>query len=112
MSQTKPTARANFKLPITYMILILRLKQEGTLIPSPNFNAEIDCEALKYAFKGVGLCKQFQELKNSFTDHPSQRIGTKEDLIINIMGNRSNDQRLQIKDMYKTMFGKVFRVYL
>jgi hypothetical protein len=33
--------------------------------------------------------------------------GTKEDLIISIMGNRSNDQRVQIKDMYKTMFGKV-----
>ena len=24
------------------------------------------------------------------------------------MGNRNNEQRMQIKNMYKTMFGKVF----
>jgi hypothetical protein len=33
--------------------------------------------------------------------------GTKEDVLISILGNRSNNQRVQIKEMFKTMFGKV-----
>jgi len=36
-------------------------------------------------------------------------LGTDEDMLIHILGNRSSDQRLQIRDKYKVMFGKVFR---
>lgn len=34
-------------------------------------------------------------------------LGTNEKMLIHILGNRSNDQRLQIRDKYKTMFGRV-----
>ena len=33
--------------------------------------------------------------------------GTKDDIILSIMGNRNNEQRMKIKEMYKLMFGKV-----
>jgi hypothetical protein len=33
-------------------------------------------------------------------------LGTKEDVLIDIMGNRSNAQRMKLKEMYKAMFGK------
>jgi hypothetical protein len=59
---------------------------QPTLVSAPNFDADRDCEALNYAFKG---------------------LGTREDIIVRIIGNRSNQQRLEIKSMYKTMFGKV-----
>lgn len=59
---------------------------QPTLVPAPIFDVDRDCEALNYAFKGVG---------------------TKENIIIRVLGNRSNDQRLAIQNMYKTMFGKV-----
>lgn len=58
------------------------------MVDAPNFNSERDAEALRNAVKG---------------------LGTKESVIINIMGNRSNSQRLKIKDAYKLMFGKVIQ---
>jgi annexin A7/11 len=58
---------------------------EGTIKPQPNFNAETDAEALRKAMRG---------------------IGTDEAAIINILCNRSNEQRQQIKGRFKLMFGK------
>ncbi|CAF2947711.1 unnamed protein product [Rotaria sp. Silwood2] len=60
-------------------------EEQGTLVPFPNFNVDQDCENLHKSMKG---------------------IGTDEDILINILGNRSNDQRLQIRDKYKTKFGR------
>ena len=55
------------------------------MVDAPNFNAEQDADALNAAMKG---------------------LGTKEDVLIDIMGNRSNAQRIKLKEMYKAMFGK------
>jgi hypothetical protein len=71
------------KLPSTYLE---ELEQNGTVVPAPNFDPEADAEKLCNAMKGMG---------------------TDEAVIIQIMGNRSNEQRLKIKDCYKAMFGKV-----
>lgn len=37
-------------------------------------------------------------------------MGTNEKVITEIMGNRSNEQRLKFKDMFKAMFGKVMNL--
>jgi hypothetical protein len=34
-------------------------------------------------------------------------LGTDESMLIHILGNRSNDQRVKIRDQYKIMFGRV-----
>jgi hypothetical protein len=34
-------------------------------------------------------------------------LGTDEDMLIHILGNRSSDQRVKIRDQYKLMFGRV-----
>jgi len=36
-------------------------------------------------------------------------LGTDEKAIIDVLTTRSNDQRIQVKNMFKTMFGKVLR---
>lgn len=58
---------------------------EGTLKPWPTFNAEVDCERLRKAMKG---------------------LGTDEKTIINILGYRNANQRMELVLMFKTMFGK------
>jgi hypothetical protein len=46
----------------------------------------LDCDNLQKAMKG---------------------LGTDESMLIHILGNRSNDQRVKIRDQYKIMFGRV-----
>ncbi|XP_062586976.1 annexin A7-like [Saccostrea cucullata] len=58
---------------------------EGTVKPAANFNAENDANALRKAMKG---------------------LGTDEKSIIDILTSRNNEQRQEIKAMFKTMFGK------
>lgn len=60
----------------------------GSLRAPADFNAEEDCETLRKAFRG---------------------IGTDEDAVISVLGNRSVEQRLAIVVHYKTMFGRDLR---
>lgn len=57
-----------------------------TVYDKPNFNANSDAEALRKAMKG---------------------FGTDEDAIIEIVTKRGVNQRLEIIDAYKTLYGKV-----
>jgi hypothetical protein len=53
--------------------------------PHPGFNPEEDAKVLRKAMKG---------------------IGTDEKAIIDVLSRRSNEQRQQIKNLFKTMYGK------
>ncbi|CAF2146472.1 unnamed protein product [Rotaria magnacalcarata] len=57
---------------------------QGTIFPVSNFNIDADCQALVQAMKGAG---------------------TNERALIDIIVNRSNAQRQQIKHQYKSMYG-------
>ncbi|CAF4435791.1 unnamed protein product [Rotaria sp. Silwood2] len=59
---------------------------QGTVFPASNFNVDADCQALSQAMKGAG---------------------TNERALIDIIANRSNTQRQQIKLQYKSMYGVV-----
>ncbi|CAF4598629.1 unnamed protein product, partial [Rotaria socialis] len=56
----------------------------GTIFPVSNFNIDADCQAFVQAMKGAG---------------------TNEKALIDIIVNRSNAQRQQIKHQYKSMYG-------
>jgi hypothetical protein len=60
-------------------------ESQGSLRAAAHFSAEADSEALRKAFKG---------------------IGTNEEEVLAVLGNRSVDQRLAIALQYKTMFGR------
>jgi hypothetical protein len=59
--------------------------------PANPFNPETDAVALKEAMAGIGA--------------DSSKIA-------NILGKRTNAQRLQIAAKYKASYGKVFKVYI
>ncbi|CAF3852699.1 unnamed protein product [Rotaria sp. Silwood2] len=61
---------------------------QGTVFPASNFNVDADCQALSQAMKGAG---------------------TNERALIDIIANRSNTQRQQIKLQYKSMYGVVVK---
>ncbi|CAF0993983.1 unnamed protein product [Adineta steineri] len=67
------------------MFLASLEQYQGTVFPIANFNPEADCQALGHAMKGAG---------------------TNERALIDIIANRSNVQRQQIKLHYKTMYGE------
>lgn len=56
-----------------------------SLRPDPNFNAEVDCEKLHKAMKGIGC---------------NDRV------VVDVFGRRTFDQRAEIKRLYKTMYGE------
>jgi len=58
---------------------------QGTLRPYANFNGEEDAKVLRKAMKG---------------------LGTDEKAITEVLGSRSNQQRMDIKNRFKTMYGK------
>ncbi|XP_051897396.1 annexin A7-like isoform X2 [Pristis pectinata] len=58
---------------------------QGTIKPVANFNPQSDAEILRQAMKGAG---------------------TNEQAIIDVVANRSNDQRQKIKLAFKTLYGK------
>ncbi|XP_032087490.1 annexin A7 isoform X1 [Thamnophis elegans] len=58
---------------------------QGTIRPAPNFDAGRDAEILRKAMKG---------------------FGTDEQAIVDVVANRSSNQRQQIKSAFKTMYGK------
>ncbi|XP_052262546.1 annexin A4-like isoform X2 [Dreissena polymorpha] len=62
-----------------------KVREDPTLRPAANFNAENDAKILRKAMKG---------------------FGTDEKAIIDVLAYRTNAQRIQIKNMYKTCFGK------
>ncbi|XP_068958678.1 annexin A6 isoform X3 [Petaurus breviceps papuanus] len=64
---------------------VARVELKGTVRPAPNFDPEADAKALRKAMKG---------------------LGTDEDTIIDIITHRSNDQRQQIRQTFKSHFGR------
>ena len=58
------------------------------MVPAANFDANRDVDALRKAMKG---------------------FGTNEKTLINILGNRTTEQRMRIKDSYKAKLNRVRR---
>lgn len=102
--QQPPFQQQGFYAEPSQSVLLASLEQfQGTVFPAPNFNPEADCRALSQAMQGAG---------KSSVDHRLPFIhflssGTNERALVDIVANRSNVQRQQIKFQYKTLFGVV-----
>eukprot|EP00794_Sanderia_malayensis_P012775 gene12775-14086_t len=82
----KPAAPVGVQPPSAQMAgMSLHTQFHGTVTAGMPFDAEKDCEALRKAMRGMG---------------------TDETALITMLVNRSNDQRVEIRKRYKTMFGK------
>ena len=95
------------------------------MLPYANFDAKEDCEALRKAMKGLGMMMMMMTMTMTMTttmmmmflvmimivtccdDDNGIDSGTDEDAIIGVLTNRSVDQRVEVANMFKTMFGKV-----
>uniref|UniRef100_A0A8C6CXZ0 Annexin n=1 Tax=Moschus moschiferus TaxID=68415 RepID=A0A8C6CXZ0_MOSMO len=64
---------------------VARVELKGTVHPAGDFNPDADAKALRKAMKG---------------------LGTDEDTIIDIIAHRSNAQRQQIRQTFKSHFGR------
>uniref|UniRef100_A0A8C5WH20 Annexin n=1 Tax=Leptobrachium leishanense TaxID=445787 RepID=A0A8C5WH20_9ANUR len=78
-----PTGPAPGQSPAPYAAAMTAT--QGTIRPAANFDALSDAEKLRKAMKG---------------------FGTDEQVIIDVVSNRSNDQRQKIKAAFKTAYGK------
>ena len=66
---------------------MLQTQQDARyFIEGENWSCEADCEYLRKAMKG---------------------LGTDEDAIIHVVTTRCNAQRQEIKELFKTMYGRV-----
>ena len=77
---------------------------QGTIFPMPNFNPDADCQALRHAMRGAGM---FTARCCEPSSNAWNVLGTDERALIDLVTNRSNLQRQQIKLQFKTMFGSV-----
>ena len=70
----------------------------------PNFNPDADCQALRQAMRGAGM---FTGRRCELPSNAWNVLGTNERALTDLVTNRSNLQRQQIRQQYKTMFGSV-----